>query len=75
MWEAADDLDKLLHDVWCMALDASRAKDQQEEIHDCSVCGDPHGTLDESKYLDMQRANLNYARRELDAILAKERTP
>lgn len=62
MWEPADDLDRILYDVWCKALDASNAKDQQEEVHDCSVCGDSHGRLDEARYVDMQRAYLTNAR-------------
>lgn len=54
---------------------ASHAKDQQEEIHDCSVCGDPHSHLDEEKYVAMRSADLVYARRRLDAILAAGGTP
>lgn len=75
MWEAADDIDRVLEYVWGAALDASRAKDQQEEIHDCSVCGDPHGHLDEARYVEMQRAKLIHARRKLDALIAGGTTP
>lgn len=75
MWEPADPLDELLYDVWRMALDASGSDDQQEEIHDCSVCGDPHGTLDEAKYVDIQRAYLTNARGKLDALLVGEGAP
>lgn len=70
IWEAADDLDRVLYEVWCAAMDARLSKDMLEDLHYCSECGAEHGRSDEAKYVEMQRALLTNARRKLDALLA-----
>ena len=75
LWEPSDDLDRLLYDVWCGALAAVNSKDMQEDIHDCPACGDPHMSLDESKYVERQRAILIHTRKKLDELLAKGGKP
>lgn len=74
MWEPSDDLDRILYEVWCGALDAAHAKDQQEEIHECPACGEMHSRLDEAKYIEYQRAYLNHSREQLDALLRRRRS-
>lgn len=70
VWWPADDLDRVLELVWGGCLNATIAKDRQEDIHDCSVCDGEHMILDEAKYVDAQAASMRHARRVLDAMMS-----